>query len=538
MDRVWLTATLALMAPLAALVVLVGMLSTGLAPLAVFGPLYAISLALTRNVEDARAGATRATVAASLGIPLALAPVLLLLADGATPIPASLTTAGVLLLAVGLGAMAGLAAAPAPRRLEEHEARRWTVVAALDREQATGLIRLLIVLLPAGILVGLLREAPILLGDEGAMITVVEAAFGELVHSGSVVLPGPSAAWLVAIPLTLSPVAIGFLVPPRQAGPLALGGLAFLVLSPLAFVFDLPVETPDGVHVPIGQLAEPALSLPIALAPIGAGALLGGGLLYLARRMRRTPILTTTAWAAAGALIAWTTHGLLPAAGTALGILLASLLLSLHTGRAPVGAAVALGAAAAWLLAWFAPRPDALALGALATVTAVGALAVTQAARSLPLPFEAVRSPRTLIQLVLTTIVASALAWLLATSVAGQAAPLAAPHARSLTAALEGLVTREGTALLAWGLLAGLLIQHLTGRATPAALGFLVGPATGLMVLAGSLARAWWESRLFERARQGFVMRGEMGYALLRVHVVVVAILLGDGIAMVLGAVL
>jgi len=89
--------------------------------------------------------------------------------------------------------------------------------------------------------------------------------------------------------------------------------------------------------------------------------------------------------------------------------------------------------------------------------------------------------------------------------------------------------------LLLWGLAAGALAQWGLGRGALVGLGFLVGPGVGLLVLLGALARAAWEHQLLDRAREGFVMRGEFGYELLRVHVLVIAVLAGEALAVAIG---
>lgn len=525
---------MALLAPVAVLAAYQGMVTAGLVPLALFGPSYVVARAFSSDPERARVEGARVTAAASLGVALALVPALDILQGGTTLIPSRLMGLSVGLSAAGLGTLAGLATAPAPRELSPTEKRRWTLVRAVDRSHARGLLVLLAVALPAATLLGLLREAPIFAQGPG-LSTLPDVLFGARAVGGRLVLPNAEASIALAIPLSLAPVAIGFLASPREATPIALGGIAVLAVTPVAIQLGIPVEAPSGGSVPLDLHPTPGVGALVALAPAGAGLLLGAGCVYVGERFAETRVVRRGLWAAVGALVAFGFVGLVPALALLLGIGLASLALSWRTHRAPLGAALAVGAVVGFLAGALGPTGEGMIVGTLVGIVAGGAVVAANTSRTLLLPQESVRSPRTLVYFLVMASLGGALTWLASAHAPGVEGAFALPHARSLAAAIEALITSQGDLILVWGVVAGGLIQWQVGRGALFALGFLVGPGVALLVLVGSLLRALWEGALLDRARDGFVMRGEMGYELLRAHVLVVAVLAGEAIAVALG---
>lgn len=528
---------LALLAPIPVLAAYQGMLTAGLLPLALFGPVYAAARYASGDTSEARTESARLAAAASLGGALALVPALLFLRQGLAPIPARLAGVGLGVTAAGLGALAGLATTPEPRPLTTEERRRWTLVETLDRPHARGLVLLLLVTVPAAIGLGLLREAPLFAGGPGPG-TLPDALLGDAAVGGSLVLPDPTASVVLTIPLSLAPLALGFLTSPRQAVPIAAGGIGLVALMPLAIAFGLPVETVDGSLVPLPLRSMPGVDAIEALAPLGAGLLLGAGAVHVGRHVAKTRLVRRSLWAATGALVVFLLDGLLPASLLLVGVLVAALVVSWRTRRAPLGGALAVGALLGLGVGATGAAAEGMALGALTGIVAGGAAITSSTARSLLLPEESVRSPRTLVYLLIGLSLGGAVAWAAGTTLASGSSPFAAPHARGLAAALEALVTSRGDLLVLWGLAAGVLIQLNVDRGILVGLGFLAGPGVALMILFGSLLRAAWESRLLERAREGFVMRGELGYELLRIHVIVIAILAGEAVAVALGPLL
>lgn len=525
---------LALLAPVLVLATYQGMLTAGLVPLAVFGPIYAAARYASGEASQARTESARLTAAATVGAALALVPALAFLDVDPTTVPARLTGLGLGLTAAGAGTLAGLAATPPPRRLSRDEKRRWTLVEMLDHEHARGLVTLFLVAVPAAIGIGLLREAA-LFGTGTDTTGLPGALFGDRVLGGRLVLPNPTSNLVVALPLSLAPLAIGFLTSPRRATPLALGGLGVLAITPLAIAFDLPVETSGGALVPLPLRVTPGFDALAALAPVGAGIVLGAGLVHGARHVRQTQLLRRALWAASAALVVLLLDGLLPAVVLLIGIACAALVVSWRARQAPLGTALVLGAVTGTVAGMLGSVGTGLALGTVVGIVAGSAALAATASRNLVLPEEAVRSPRTLAYLLIGISLGGAIVWAGASALAAGDAPFTAPHARGLVSALEALITSRGDLLLVWGLAAGGLIQWSLGRGALVGLGFLIGPGAALMVFLGSMLRALWENLLLDRAREGFVMRGELGYELMRAHVVVVAVLAGEAVAVAIG---
>ncbi len=520
---------LGLLTPVAVLIAFQGMVTAGLLPLAIFGPFYVIARAMVPLPGEARTEGARMVVVASLGGGLALAAALLFLGpssglDG--------LSAGLFIVSAGLGGLAGLASAPPSRGLTSEEERRWTIVQAINRDHGRGLAMLFLAALPAAVLLGLLREAPLFLGPDGGLHGLPEALFGELAHQGYLLLPDPGWSLALALPLSLAPLALGFLTPQRSSLAVGIGGLVLLLMVPVAVHFDLPVITPAGDAIPLGLHARPALdALPI-LAPAGAGALLGAGLAWLSRQGRPGSPADAVGWALAGAAVAALLQGIVPAIGIVVGLAVAAVLLAWRRGQAPLGAALAIGAVLGFVLSLVIDQATALLLGSLVGIVAGSAVVSGEATRSLPLPQGAVRSLRTLSYAVVALVVGGALAYLASRPIAAEVSPFEAPHARALASGLSALVGGDYVTFLVWGLIAGVLVELVTGRGAMVALGFLAGPGIALMVVLGSLGRSLWERYLFNRARKGWVMRGEMGYELLRAHVLAGAVLAGEAITL------
>lgn len=524
-----------LLTPVAVLIAFQGMITAGLLPLAVFGPFYVIARGLAPLSGEARTEGARMVVVASLGGGLALATGLLFLTTSGG---LGTVSVALFLVSAGLGGLAGLATAPPSRGLTPDEERRWTIVEAIDREHGHGLALLFLAALPAAVLLGLLREAPLFSGPQGGLHGLPVALFGDLAYQGYLVLPDPGWGLALALPLSLAPVALGFLTPQRSSLAIGAGGLAFLLMVPLALFFELPLVTPAGNTVPLQLYTRPAVEAIVLLAPVGAGALLGAGTLWLGRQGRPAGPAKAVLWVLAGAALAALLQGIVPGVGLLLGIAAASLLLAWRTGKAPLGAALAVGAIVGSLLALVTSQATALLVGALVGVVGGGAVVSGEATRSLPLPQGAVRSLRTLAYAVIALAVGGTLAYLASLPVTAEMSPFEAPHARALAASLTALTGGTYVSLLAWGVAAGLLVELLTGRGTMAALGFLAGPGVALLIVLGSLGRSLWERYLFKRARKGWVMRGEMGYELLRAHVLIGAILAGEAITLAVTGVL
>lgn len=531
MDRAALASIL--LAPVAALAAYQGLVTAGLLPLALFGPLYAVARVTCRTTSRARLESVRLAAVATLGAGLALIPALVFLRDGQPPEPARAAGLGLGLAAAALGTLAGLATAPPPRPLSREDKRRWAIVETLEATHARGLTLLLAAALPLAFGLALLREAPIFaVGSEAG--TLPEALLGSLAVDGWLVLPGEAAGWVLAVPLSLAPLAVGFLTSPRQAAPVAGGGLLAALAAPLAVRAQLPAVVAGELR-PLDLHPSPGLAAQEVLAPAGAGLVLGAGLAYVGKRALDARFHGHALWALAGAAAGLLLGGLLPAALLAAGVLAAAAVVTLRTERAPLGAALTLGTLVGAVLALAGPTAVGTALGAVVGIVAGGAAVAARGARTLVVDQESVRDPSTLLYMLVATLVAGAVAWAGAVTLGARATAFSAPHARTLAATLEAIVTSRGDLLLLWGLAAGALAQWGLGRGALVGLGFLVGPGVGLLVLLGALARAAWEHQLLDRAREGFVMRGEFGYELLRVHVLVIAVLAGEALAVAIG---
>jgi len=524
----WLAPGLAAATLLGAFAILQGMLTAGLVPLAVFGPAYALARSLDDHGGRARRQAARVTVAASAAIGLAFLPAL---APAGLPAP-SWSTLGAALTAAGAGTLAGFAAADhtAPSR----QRQRWSFIHAMQARHARGLAVLAGVATLAGTLVALLREAPIARLGETAR-TLPEAVFGELAVAGALVLPDPTASFAIAFPLSLAPLAIGFLTSPERSAPFAAGGAAIALLAPLVVWLDVPVRAATGAWVPVSVLDEPGLAVVDALAPSATGLLVAAGLVYAIRHHAIDCRATRAGWALVAALVTAIVWGLVPALTVALGIAAAALLAYLATDRAPFGLAITLGALLGGLTQFAFPLPTSWTMGALAGAAAGAAAGTHAATRSIEVPDGELRSPTTLTALLLA-LVGLGLLVVLAGDIAPALGPFPAPHARGLEAGLAALIEGEGALLLAWGLVAGAVVEATTGQGAWVGLGALAGPGIAVLVLAGSLLRALWEKGLLDRAREGYVMRGQLGYELVRVHVLVAGVLAGETIAMAIAA--
>lgn len=520
---------LGLLTPVAVLMTFQGMVTAGLLPLAVFGPFYVIARALAPLPGEARTEGARMVVVASLGGGMALATALLFLSP---PSGMDEVSAGLFIVSAGLGGLAGLATAPPSRGLTPEEERRWTIVQAIDRDHGRGLAMLFLAALPAAVLLGLLREAPLFVGADGGLHGLPEALFGELAHQGYLLLPDPGWSLALALPLSLAPLALGFLTPQRSSLAIGAGGLALLLMVPVAVFFDLPVLTPSGDAIPLSLHARPALEAFTILAPAGAGALLGAGVVWLGRQGRPGSPARTVGWVLGGAALASLLHGLVPAVGLVAGLAAAAILLAWRTGQAPLGAALAAGALLGLALSLVTGRATALLVGALTGVVAGSAVISGETTRSLPLPQGSVRSLRTVGYAVVALVVGGLLAYLASRPITAELSPFESPHARALSSALAALIDGDYVALLIWGVVAGLVVEMVTGRGAMVALGFLAGPGVALLVVVGSLGRSLLERYLFNRARKGWVMRGEMGYELLRAHVLAGAVLAGEAITL------
>lgn len=529
----WLPTGLLVAAVLAALALLQGMLTAGLVPLAVFGPVYALARTAGDGAGPSRRRAARVTVAATAGLGAAFLPALGL-AESVTAPP--WLTLGVVLVTVGTGALAGFAATPTEREPTGRERQRWSFVNAMADRHARGLTSLAGVAVLGGTLIALLREAPIArLGGQAR--TLPEAVFGAHAVGGALALPGPEAAVAVAIPLSLAPLALGFLTSPKRSAPLALGGLAVPLLAPLVLYLDVPVQAATGAWVPITVLERPGLAVADALAPSAAGLLVGAGVVYAVRRGRFDPRASRAAWALAAALLAAPLWGLLPGALVLSSVLAAAGIVAVASGRAPFGLAVALGGLAGSLAGVVFDVPTGWAVGVLLAAAAGSAAGTYAASRSIQLPGGGLRSPWTLVY-VLAAVGGVGVLFALAPDLAGGSLAFPAPHARGLGAALAAGLGSRGLPLLAWGLVAGAVVEAIAGRGAWIALGALAGPGVAGLVLAGSLLRALWENGLLERAREGYVMRGQLGYELVRVHVLVTGVLAGEALAVGIAAIM
>ncbi len=196
-----------------------------------------------------------------------------------------------------------------------------------------------------------------------------------------------------------------------------------------------------------------------------------------------------------------------------------------------MGVALGVGAVFGLVFGNVGAVPEGLAIGALVGIVVGGAVVSEKAARVLLLPSESLRSPATLMYVLAGLAVGGALTWGVSQAVAGGQAPFRAPHAIGLASALEALLTGRGDVLLVWGVVAGAGVQWGLGRGALVGVGFLIGPGVALLLLVGSVSRAAWESALLAKAREGFVMRGELGYGLVRAHALVVAVLAGEALA-------
>jgi hypothetical protein len=508
---------------IAALALFHGMITAGLVPLAVFGPAYALART-TAGADRARSRAARVTVAASAALGLALVPAL---RQAAFPQPAW-ASIGLTVTAAGAGALAGFAAADHGSTASSRQ--RWSFVNAMEHRHARGLALLAGVAVLAGTLVALLREAPIArLGD--ASRTLPGAVFGDLAVDGALVLPGPTSTLAIALPLSLAPLALGFLTSPKRSAPLAAGGAAVLALAPLVVWLDVPARASTGAWVPVSVIETPGLAVPRALAPSTMGLLVAGGAVHAVRRGELDPRASQAAWALGAALLSALLWGLLPGLVVGLGVLAAAGLAALATDRAAFGLAVLLGGLAGWAAQLLLDVPASWTVGVFVATSAGGAAGMLAACRAVDVPGEGLRSPWTLVYALAGLLGVGAV--LATTSAgAGSLAPFPAPHARALEAALAALLDGRGLLLLLWGLIVGGLLEWLVGRAAWVALGGLAGPGIAALVLAGSLLRALWEKGLLERASEGYVMRGQLGYELLRVHVLVAGVLAGEALAL------
>lgn len=527
-----LAIALAITTPLAALVLFQGMITAGLVPLAVFGPVYAISRSGGAHGERARRQAARVTVAASAGVGMAFLPAAL-----GTPVaqPAAWASLGVALVAAGAGALAAQAGAPAGRGMGRRDRKRWAFVDAMRDRHALGLALLGLVALPSATLVGILREAEIARLD-GVGATLPDAVFGAHAVEGTLVLPDPTSTIVLAIPLSLAPLALGFLTSPKRAAPFAAGGLAVLLLAPLVVAFDVPLRADTGAWVPISILDRPGLAVVEALAPGSAGLLAGAALTYALKRHRLDPRAVRAFWAIGAALVTIPLWGLLGATIVAGGVLASALTLVLAGERAPFGFAVVLGAGAGGLLSMVLSIPDGWATGALVGAAVGSAAATYAAADSLASEGDSLRSPWTLAYVLAALLAVGLVYALVGGSLVDGSLPFPTPHARALGAGLAAIIEGQGVLLVLWGLLAGALIEAVLGVGAWIAVGALAGPGIALLVLAGSLLRALWEKGLLARAREGYVMKGQMGYELLRTHVLVASVLAGEALAIVIAA--
>lgn len=519
--------------PIAALALFQGMVTVGLVPLAVFAPAYALAHSMGTSSSRARREAARVAIAGTAGIGLALLPALSMGGRQSPPwITWSLTV-----VAAGTGALAALACAPATEKRTLDDEQRWAFVQAMDDRHARGLALLALVALAAGTLVALLREAKIV-PVEAPELTLPQALFGSHLVGGSVVLPEPTATVAVAVPLSLAPLALGFLTSPKRAAPLALGGLAVLPLAPLVSMLDVPVQASTGAWVPLSILEHPGLGAVRALAPAAAGLLVGAALVHAASRFRSRPQALRAFWALGALLVTLLVAGLVPALAIAAAALATGLVLALAADRAPLGLAVLFGAAIGGIVHVVAGMPSSVAAGALVGVTAGSAAATYGASRAIDVPGEVLRSPWMLAYAIVAVLSVGLAYRYVGPGLAGGMFPFPVPHARALSAGLAGLLDGQGGLLVVWGLVAGGLIELLVGSGAWLAVGVLAGPGVAVLVLVGSLLRAAWEKGLLDRAREGYVMRGQLGYELLRVHVLVVGVLAGEGLAMILSVVL
>ena len=523
---------LLVLAPIAVLAAFQGMVTAGLLPLAIFGPFYAIGRALLPTGEVARREGARVLLVASLGGAFALLPALVFLRSGTgAATMGEHVTAGLFALGAGLGGLLALATSPTtPERPRPEQVRQWTLVEALTPEHGRALTGLFAAALPAAVLVAALREAALFGGPTGASLP--EALLGAHTAQGFLLIPGPDWPVLLAIPLSLAPLALGFLTSPRQSLPILYGGVAMLVLTPVVILLDFPVVTVEGTVHPLSLSTVPALDATVVLAPAGAGLLLGAGLAALSAERAALPPAGKLVWLLPGVFLGAALYGWLPGLALAGAVLAAGALLQLQGAFAHQGVALLSGVVLGGLASLAGTGVQAALVGVV--VGAVGMAAVTArgALTTVTFPPGATRSPRTLAALLVGAVVGGGLLYLAARPIGEATAPFQAPHARVLAAALTALTGGQGLWILFWGFLAGLVLQRLTGRIALVAVGFLAGPGIALLVVLGSLARSWWEHHLLEQAKQGWFLQGEVGFRLLRVHALVVAVLAGEAIAL------
>jgi hypothetical protein len=403
---------------------------------------------------------------------------------------------------------------------------RWAMVSALDRAHARGLLGVLAVGILASAVVVVLRQAPVV-PDGAQSQSLAEAAFGPWLFDGYLVVPGTESLVALVIPLTLAPLALGTLTSIRRSGPMAVGGLAALVLAGVVAWLDGPA----GRLVPVSVLEAPGLASMQALYPAGAGILVGASLVYVGRQSRWRRPAIEVGYALGAGLVAFALAGWLPAAALLLGVVVAAIVCAYTTHSAPLGAVLLLTAAAGWGLSHLVDPNAALAIAGIAAVTAIAAATCTATLASLPVPLDDVRTPATLAYVLVGLAGAGLVAVLVLAPVQTGTVPFPAPHAQALAASLEAVFEGQGLLLVAWGIAAGVALEALVGQAGWVALGVLAGPGVALFVLAGSLGRALLEQNLLDNAREGFVTRGELGYTLLRLHVLVVGLLVGEGLA-------
>jgi hypothetical protein len=518
---------LAIFAPIAAIAILHGTLAAGLVPLAALAPTYALARTLTTPQANVRALTAGLLVAATIGIGLAMLPAFAWALDGQ---PAPGFGLGLQLAAAGTGTLAGIAAARDDATPQPSHRGSWTMVRLLEPSHARGLVALLAVGMAAGALVVGLRELPLVPGANGAR-SLAASLFGDNLVAGNLVLPDAHSKVALAIPLTLAPLALGTLTSIRRSGPMLVGGAAALGLGVLVRYLDVPVEDPAGNLVPIDVLANPGLASLRALAPAGAGILVGASLVFLARQATWHQPAQCVAWTLGAAIVTLAGAGPVPAIALATGLLVASLTCAYATQSAPLGAAIAAAGLLGWLASTLVPTGTALAFGATVAVTAIAAAAASSTLNSLPLDLDDVRTASTLTYTLTALAGAGLVAAVLTPLVTQASAPLPAPHALATATGLEALVEGQSLLLLAWGVVAGLVLEFAIGQAAWAAIGVLAGPGVALAVFLGSIARSLFERTLLDSAREGFVTRGELGYALLRLHVTVLGLLAGEALA-------
>ncbi|MDX1611246.1 MAG: hypothetical protein R3185_02670, partial [Candidatus Thermoplasmatota archaeon] len=360
---------LLVLAPIAVLAAFQGMVTAGLLPLAIFGPFYAIGRALLPTGEVARREGARVLLVASLGGAFALLPALVFLRSGTgAATMGEHVTAGLFALGAGLGGLLALATSPTtPERPRPEQVRQWTLVEALTPEHGRALTGLFAAALPAAVLVAALREAALFGGPTGASLP--EALLGAHTAQGFLLIPGPDWPVLLAIPLSLAPLALGFLTSPRQSLPILYGGVAMLVLTPVVILLDFPVVTVEGTVHPLSLSTVPALDATVVLAPAGAG------LAALSAERAALPPAGKLVWLLPGVFLGAALYGWLPGLALAGAVLAAGALLQLQGAFAHQGVALLSGVVLGGLASLAGTGLQAALVGVV--VGAVGIAAVT-----------------------------------------------------------------------------------------------------------------------------------------------------------------